>query len=176
MICPDCKHGETRVIDSREDEQAIRRRRECLACQFRFTTFERVEVLNLLVIKRDRTRQPFSKEKLLAGIQIAGEKRPAVIERAGAIADAIERDLYAECKGEVSSHQIGTMVLEHLKKIDPVAYIRFASVYRSFQSLEAFETELNQILKEQQHEDVDSEVTYTQNQDRGAGYTTRRDQ
>lgn len=162
MTCPDCKHGETRVIDSREDEQAIRRRRECMACQFRFTTFERIEVVNLMVIKRNRTKQPFSKDKLLQGIKLAGQKRPAVIQHAEEIADAIERDLYASCKGEVASHKIGTMVLEHLKRIDPVAYLRFASVYRSFENLEAFETELDQILKEErQEEDVGEEVRTT---------------
>lgn len=150
MICPTCKKAETRVIDSREDEAAIRRRRECLSCQFRFTTFERVEILNLLVIKRNRTKQPFSKEKLLLGITIAGQKRPAVVQHAANIADAIERDLYATGKSEVPSHRIGTMVLEHLKSIDPVAYLRFASVYRSFDDLEAFEKELGQILKEQE--------------------------
>ena len=158
MVCPHCKHGETRVIDSREDEQAIRRRRECMACQFRFTTFERVEILNLMVIKRDRSKQPFSKEKLLHGIKLAGEKRPAVIENAQTIADAIERDLYATCKGEVKSQQIGTMVLEHLKRIDPVAYLRFASVYRSFENLEAFEQELDQILRERREDDVGADV------------------
>lgn len=158
MICPSCKKAETRVIDSREDEQAIRRRRECLTCQFRFTTFERVEVLNLLVIKRNRTKQPFSKDKLLLGITIAGQKRPAVIQHAAAIADAIERDLYATGKSEVASHQIGTMVLEHLKAIDPVAYLRFASVYRSFDDLETFEKELDKILLERQHRRQEEDV------------------
>ncbi len=146
MTCPDCHNGETRVIDSREDEAAIRRRRECLGCQFRFTTFERIEVLNLLVLKRDGTKQPFSKEKLLAGIRLAAEKRAQVLERAEAIADAIERDLYAACKPEVSSQRIGGMVLEHLRSLDPVAYLRFASVHRSFADLEAFEHELQTIL------------------------------
>lgn len=147
MTCPDCHNGETRVIDSREDEAAIRRRRECMACQFRFTTFERIEVLHLLVLKRNGTKQPFSKEKLRAGICLASEKRPLVLAQAEVIADAIERDLYASCKAEVSSQRIGGMVLEHLKPLDPIAYLRFASVYRSFDNLEAFEQELQSILQ-----------------------------
>ena len=134
------------MIDSREDEAAIRRRRECMACQFRFTTFERIEVLNLMVLKRDGTKQPFSKEKLRSGICLAAEKRPLVLERAEAIADAIERDLYETCKSEVTSQHIGSMVLEHLKPLDPIAYLRFASVYRSFDNLAAFEQELQTIL------------------------------
>jgi len=158
MVCPQCKKGETRVIDSREDEQAIRRRRECMACQSRFTTFERIEVLNLLVKKRGGEKQPFSKEKLLAGIKLAGEKRPAVAQHAQAIADAIERDLYATCKQEVSSQKIGQMVLENLKPIDPVAYLRFASVYRSFEDLSAFEQELSNILADQKEEEVVSDT------------------
>ncbi|MBI2590065.1 transcriptional repressor NrdR [Candidatus Berkelbacteria bacterium] len=148
MVCPACRKGETRVIDSREDEQAVRRRRECLACQFRFTTFERIEVINLMVIKRNRTRQPFSKEKLLKGILLAGEKRPEMLARAEEIANTVERNLYARCKDEVTSHQIGKFVLKELKAIDPVAYMRFASVYRSFTDLESFEAELQKILNE----------------------------
>ncbi|MBI4022897.1 transcriptional repressor NrdR [Candidatus Berkelbacteria bacterium] len=158
MVCPHCNKGETRVIDSREDEQAIRRRRECMACQFRFTTFERIEVLNLMVVKRDGRREPFSKEKLLAGIHQAGEKRSAVAEHAEQLVDAIERDLYATCKDEVSSEQIGQQVLGHLKQLDPIAYLRFASVYRSFEDLEAFETELGKILADQQKEGERIEV------------------
>ncbi|MBI4032395.1 transcriptional repressor NrdR [Candidatus Berkelbacteria bacterium] len=153
MVCPTCKKGETRVIDSREDEQAIRRRRECMACQARFTTFERIEVLNLLVVKRDGSRQPFSKDKLLEGIKHAAEKRPVQAE---AIVDAIERDLYSEGKAEVSSKKIGQLVLEHLKAADPVAYIRFASVYRSFENLEEFEQELAAIVADQARETRDA--------------------
>lgn len=153
MICPTCKKGETRVIDSREDEQAIRRRRECMACQARFTTFERIEVLNLMVVKRSGTRQPFSKEKLLEGIKHAAEKRPVQAE---AIVDAIERDLYATGKGEVSSKKIGQLVLEQLKTADPVAYLRFASVYQSFEDLAEFEAAFARIRADQaQRQDVD---------------------
>ncbi|MCA9388722.1 transcriptional repressor NrdR [Candidatus Berkelbacteria bacterium] len=149
MTCPDCHKGETRVIDSREDTQAIRRRRECMACQFRFTTFERIEVINLMVTKRDGTKEPFSKEKLMAGIRMASEKRPLVLEKLEEMVDQIERDLYSSCKNKVSSNQIGKMVLTHLKPLDPIAYLRFTSVYRSL-SLEAFEEELNQILQEEE--------------------------
>ena len=160
MTCPHCHKGETRVIDSREDEQAIRRRRECMACQFRFTTFERIEVLNLMVTKRDGTKQPFSKEKLRGGLCLAAEKRPVVLEKAEAIADAIERDLYANCKSEVSSQLIGSMVLKHLKPLDAIAYLRFASVYRSFDNLEAFEKELRTII---QADELEEELSTTGN-------------
>ncbi|MBI4185601.1 transcriptional repressor NrdR [Candidatus Berkelbacteria bacterium] len=167
MICPTCRKGETRVIDSREDEQAIRRRRECMACQFRFTTFERIEILNLMVVKRNRTKQPFSKEKLLRGISLAAAGREAVLQHATTLADRIERDLYATGKEEVSSHQIGTMVLDQLKTIDPVAYLRFASVYRSFDDLKAFEKELDQIVKEQGEQEVRSEKLETRRRPSG---------
>lgn len=153
MICPTCKKGETRVIDSREDDQAIRRRRECMACQSRFTTFERIEIVNLIVLKRDGSRQAFSKEKLLEGVKHATNKRPVQAET---IVDAIERDLYATGQCEVASQKIGQLVLEHLKAADPVAYIRFASVYRSFENLEEFEAELAAVLADQaQRQDVD---------------------
>lgn len=152
MTCPHCHKGETRVIDSREDEQAIRRRRECMACQFRCTTFERIEVANLMVTKRDGAKEPFSREKLVTGIRLAGEKRAAVMEQADRIADAIERDLYALCKPEVSSRRIGQLVLEHLQPLDPVAYIRFASVYRSFDNLAEFEEELHRIVNHEESE------------------------
>lgn len=123
-----------------------------MACQFRFTTFERIEVLHLMVIKRDGSKQPFSKEKLRSGICLAAEKRPLVLEKAEVIADAIERDLYGDCKAEVTSQRIGTMVLEHLKPIDSIAYLRFASVYRSFDDLAAFEKELQTILSKESEE------------------------
>ncbi|MGI6103020.1 MAG: transcriptional regulator NrdR [Patescibacteria group bacterium] len=150
MVCPECKTGETKVIDSRDDAQAVRRRRECLTCQVRFTTFERIEAASLAVRKRDNRTEPFSREKLLHGIQQAGEKRPAVMANAERIADAIERELHATHKQEVSSATIGQHVCTHLRTLDPVAYLRFASVYRSFEDLEAFETELGKILSEEE--------------------------
>lgn len=148
MVCPECKKGGTKVIDSREDDEAIRRRRECLACQFRFTTFERIEVINLIVVKRDGTRQPFSKNKLLKGIELAGRKRPKVLEHLEIIVNEIERELYRECKTEVRSKEIGKRVLNHLREVDPVAYLRFASVHRSFKDIDSFEAELKAIAKE----------------------------
>lgn len=148
MQCPTCAKGDTRVVDSREDEQAIRRRRECTACQFRFTTFERIEIANLMVIKRDGRRQPFAKQKLIAGILTAGEKRPGVIEQAETIADRIERELYDRCQEEISSSEIGQAVLSQLKNIDKIAYLRFASVYHSFTDLDTFKQELSRILQE----------------------------
>lgn len=145
MVCPDCEKGGTKVIDSREDDQAIRRRRECLACQFRFTTFERIEVVHLIVVKRDGARQPFSKNKLLKGIELAGQKRPLVLEKIDLIANEIERELYRECKDEVKSIDIGKQVLKHLRDIDPIAYLRFASVHRSFDDVDSFQAELESI-------------------------------
>lgn len=145
MVCPDCEKGGTKVIDSREDDQAIRRRRECLACQFRFTTFERIEVVHLIVVKRDGARQPFSKNKLLKGIELAGQKRPQVLEKIDLIANEIERELYRECKDEVKSIDIGKQVLKHLRDIDPIAYLRFASVHRSFDDVDSFQAELESI-------------------------------
>lgn len=158
MVCPECKTGETKVIDSRDDEQAVRRRRECLDCHARFTTFERIEVVHLLVNKRNGQTEPFSKAKLLRGIQQAGEKRPAIVANAERIANAIERELYATGKQEVSSATIGQHVCEELKTLDPIAYLRFASVYRSFNSLEAFEAELGKILSEEEREEVSAET------------------
>lgn len=145
MVCPDCEKGGTKVIDSREDDQAIRRRRECLACQFRFTTFERIEVVHLIVVKRDGAHQPFSKNKLLKGIELAGQKRPLVLEKIDLIANEIERELYRECKDEVKSIDIGKQVLKHLRDIDPIAYLRFASVHRSFDDVDSFQAELESI-------------------------------
>ncbi len=142
MVCPECEKGGTKVIDSREDDRAIRRRRECLACQFRFTTFERIEVVHLMVVKRDGTRQPFSKNKLLKGIELAGQKRPLVLEKIDLIANEIERELYRECKDKVKSIHIGKQVLKHLRDIDPIAYLRFASVHRSFDDVDSFQAEL----------------------------------
>lgn len=147
MNCPECHQSETRVVDSREDESAIRRRRECLKCQFRFTTFERIEVTQLLVIKRDGRREPYLRKKLIAGIKKAGKKRPIVLEKIETIANKIEREIYDQCRGEVKSSLIGQKILHELQKIDPIAYLRFVSVHRSFNDLQAFEKELIKIMK-----------------------------
>ena len=146
MNCPFCEHGETKVIDSRvAGSGAIRRRRECLLCAQRFTTFERVEEAPLVVVKRDGSRQPFDRRKLLAGLTRACTKRPistAQIERAAA---DIETRLRNGVRDEVAASQIGEQALEVLRALDRVAYVRFASVYRDFQDAEEFTRELERL-------------------------------
>lgn len=149
MKCPSCGHLEDRVIDSRSarEGQAIRRRRECLKCKRRFTTYEIVETTPVLVIKKDGRREPFSREKILNGILRACEKRPIPAERIHAIVDVIENDLARHALEEVPSHVIGERVMEELHKMDEVAYVRFASVYRHFKDLNQFLEELRSLLK-----------------------------
>ncbi len=151
MRCPFCAHDEDKVIDSRPSEEgsAIRRRRECLSCGARFTTYEKVETVPLLVIKKDGTREPFHRDKLIAGIQKACEKRPVSTDQIDQIVDSIETSVANSLKREISSREVGEMVMERLKVIDEVAYVRFASVYRQFRDVNSFLEELNQLLKPQ---------------------------
>jgi len=147
MYCPFCGHTETKVIDSRlaGEGRQIRRRRECLACTERFTTFEEAELLLPTVVKSDRSREPFDENKLRGGIQKALEKRPVSRE---AIEDAVARichRLRSLGEREIASRSIGDMVMEELRHLDEVGYVRFASVYRSFQDIEAFRTEIDQL-------------------------------
>ncbi|MDE2305042.1 MAG: transcriptional regulator NrdR [Gammaproteobacteria bacterium] len=147
MHCPFCGHSETKVIDSRlaGEGRQIRRRRECLACTERFTTFETAELLLPMVVKSDRSREPFDENKLRAGMQKALEKRPVSRET---IDDALARichRLRSLGEREVPSRSVGEMVMEELRHLDEVAYVRFASVYRSFQDIEAFRTEIDQL-------------------------------
>lgn len=148
MRCPFCGHAEDRVIDSRPSEEgaAIRRRRECLSCNARFTTYEKVENLPLLVIKKDGTRQPFDREKLISGILKSCEKRPVSTAQVEQLVNTIEAQSQNTLKREVSSREIGEMVMEGLKQIDEVAYVRFASVYRQFRDVHSFLEELNEML------------------------------
>jgi len=135
MHCPYCGYHDSRVVDSREVNDAIRRRRQCLACGERFTTYERVQPVGLFVIKKDRRREAFDKNKLISGMRKACEKRPlpaAAVER---IADEIEAELYRQGRVEIPSSLIGDMVMERLKALDFIAYIRFASVYREFRDI-----------------------------------------
>ena len=150
MKCPFCNYSESKVIDSRPAEEGatIRRRRECLACQKRFTTNEIVERLPLLVIKKDGSRQSFDKVKLLNGMVRACEKRPVHIADLEKIADDIEHELQSSLEREVPSEKIGIMVMERLKLLDEVSYVRFASVYRQFKDINTFMEELNKLLKE----------------------------
>ena len=149
MKCPSCGHLEDRVIDSRSarEGQAIRRRRECLKCRRRFTTYEVVETTPLLVIKKDGRREPFIREKILNGLLRACEKRPIPAEKLHAIVDAIENDLLRQGVDEVQSSVIGERVMEELHKLDEVAYVRFASVYRHFKDLNQFLEELRSLLR-----------------------------
>jgi transcriptional repressor NrdR len=149
MHCPFCAHTETKVIDSRlaGEGRQIRRRRECLACAERFTTFEAAELLLPTVVKGDRSREPFDEKKLLNGMQKALEKRPVGREAIEAAAARICHKLRSLGEREIDSRSIGEMVMEELRHLDEVGYVRFASVYRSFQDLDAFRTEIDQLRR-----------------------------
>ncbi len=149
MKCPFCSHDEDRVIDSRPSDEglAIRRRRECLSCGARFTTYEKIENLPLLVIKKDGTREPFDREKLMSGIMKSCQKRPVSTTQIDNLVSSIEVQTQNSLKREISSRDIGEMVMEGLKDIDEVAYVRFASVYRQFKDVNSFLDELNDMLQ-----------------------------
>lgn len=147
MRCPYCDFNETKVIDSRNSDRSIRRRRECEGCGKRFTTYERAELVDLFVVKKDGRREPFDRQKLLAGIMRACEKRPVSHEKIEQMVDEIERELRSRESIEIRSKEIGGMVMKKLKRLDKVAYIRFASVYRSFEDVHEFEKELKKLLK-----------------------------
>lgn len=150
MRCPYCANPESKVVDSRPSDEgsSIRRRRECLVCHRRFTTYETMESLPLVVIKRDGSRQAFDKGKVLSGMLRACEKRPVDFGTLERIADEIEQTLQNEMTREITTTNIGEMVMERLRKVDEVAYIRFASVYRQFQDISSFLEELNKLLQE----------------------------
>ena len=150
MKCPYCSYQESKVVDSRhaDDSTSIRRRRECLSCQRRFTTYETVESLPIIVVKRDGTRQAFDRNKVLNGMLRACEKRPVPLPQLEAAVDDIEQILQNSLEREVRSEQIGELVMERLKPMDEVAYVRFASVYRQFKDINSFMAELNKILEE----------------------------
>jgi transcriptional repressor NrdR len=148
MKCPFCQALENRVIDSRlsRDSAVIRRRRECSACERRFTTYERVEEILPMVVKKDGTREVFDEQKILGGIRKACEKRPVPVTAMEQIVEGIERELHETGEKEVSSSYIGERVMESLREVDGVAYVRFASVYRSFRDVNEFLAELKHIL------------------------------
>ena len=150
MKCPFCGYSESKVIDSRPAEEGatIRRRRECLACQKRFTTYEIVERLPLVVVKRDSSRQTFDRVKLINGMVRACEKRPVTLSQLEAIADDIEQELMGKLDHEISSEAVGNMVMDRLKDLDEVAYVRFASVYRQFKDINTFMEELTKLLSD----------------------------
>ncbi len=150
MKCPFCAHLESKVVDSRpaEEGSSIRRRRECLACHKRFTTYETVESLPLMVVKRDGSRQAFDRNKLLGSMLKACEKRSVSMDTLERITDEIEQSLQNELEREVRSTEIGELVMDKLKEVDEVAYVRFASVYRKFKDINSFVSELNKLLAE----------------------------
>ena len=153
MKCPYCSFIESKVIDSRptEENNSIRRRRECLKCGKRFTTYEKLESVALVVIKKDESRQPFNRNKVLKGIITACEKRPISIVQMEKIADDIESELAQSMEREVKSTVIGEMVMDKLRLLDEVAYVRFASVYREFKDVNTFMSEIKKILDNLQH-------------------------
>ena len=151
MKCPYCGFLESKVVDSRPADEgaSIRRRRECLSCHKRFTTYETVESLPLMVVKKDGSRQSFDRSKVLGGVIRACEKRPVSYQAMEALVAEIEQILQNQMDREVSSAQIGELVMERLKKLDEVAYVRFASVYRQFKDINTFMTELTKLLEDQ---------------------------
>ena len=151
MKCPFCGYTESKVIDSRPAEEGttIRRRRECLKCQKRFTTYEILERVPLVVIKKDGSRQTFDKIKILNGMIRACEKRPVSLESLQKVADEIEQEIQNSLDREIESDRVGELVMKKLKELDEVAYVRFASVYRQFKDINTFRDELNKLLNEQ---------------------------
>lgn len=156
MKCPFCAYTESKVIDSRPAEEGatIRRRRECLACGKRFTTYEIIERMPLVVVKRDDSRQSFDKVKLINGMVRASEKRPVSLAKLEEIADDIEQELQSGLEREIKTVEIGEMVMARLKDVDEVAYVRFASVYRSFKDINTFMQELSKLLTEGDSKDT----------------------
>ena len=147
MKCPFCGENQSRVLDTREVGDGIRRRRECQSCDQRFTTYERVAKVNLLVVKRDGRRETFDRDKLFDGIVRACAKRPIATETLDAAVTQIESSLYSLGKSEVPSRVVGQMVMDRLRELDGVAYVRFASVYRSFSDLETLKREVDDIIE-----------------------------
>ncbi|QFT90141.1 Transcriptional repressor NrdR [Bacillus sp. THAF10] len=154
MKCPTCHHNGTKVLDSRpvEEGRSIRRRRECESCSYRFTTFEKVEEIPLIVVKKEGTREEFSREKVLRGLIRACEKRPVALKQLEDIVIEVEKELRNIGISEVKSDIVGEMVMERLSKIDEVAYVRFASVYRQFKDINVFLDELKEIIEKERNE------------------------
>ena len=154
MKCPFCGSAESKVIDSRPTDEGtiIRRRRECIECEKRFTTYEKIESIPLRVIKKDKSREMFDSQKLLNGILRACEKRPVTMEQLQNIVDNIENDIFSTLDKEISTKEIGQKVMEALKQLDEVAYVRFASVYRQFKDIDTFMQELSALMRNKENE------------------------
>lgn len=149
MRCLKCSYEESKVVDSRpaEDGMSIRRRRECMKCGFRFTTYEKIESIPIMVIKKNGLREAFDRDKIINGILRACEKRPVSMEQIEKIADYIEEKISNSLVREIKTQEIGNIISEELKKIDDIAYVRFASVYKQFKDISEFKEELNNLLK-----------------------------
>ena len=149
MKCPKCMENETKVVDSRpnDDHSSIRRRRECEKCGHRYSTYERIEETPIRVIKKDKTSQVFNRDKLLNGLITACEKRPVTINQIEKVVEDIEQDIKNNLKREITTKEIGEMVMDKLKTLDEVAYIRFASVYREFKDVNSLLKEINELMK-----------------------------
>jgi transcriptional repressor NrdR len=150
MKCPYCGYSESKVVDSRptEEQSAIRRRRECEKCAKRFTTYEKIEEMPLIIVKKNGNREVYDRSKILNGFIKACEKRPVSIKQIEEVVDEIEKELYNSMEKEIDSKKIGEMVMNRLKQLDDVAYVRFASVYRQFKDLNTFMEELNKLINE----------------------------
>jgi transcriptional repressor NrdR len=154
MKCPFCHHRDSKVIDSRDlrEGESIRRRRECLHCNHRFTTYERVEPVSILVVKKDGSREEYNRQKLGRGLLTAFTKRPVKAEQIEQMIDEIEAEVFRSGELEINSHHIGEIVIEKLRQLDPVAYIRFASVYHEFADLEVMRNEMDKLISTRQAE------------------------
>lgn len=148
MKCPFCSHAEDKVIDSRSsnEDRSVRRRRECMKCKKRFTTYEYIEEIPLMMIKKDGRREAFDRNKIISGIVKACEKRPVSMEKIEAVVDRVEKELQKNFDKEVKAQEVGELVMDHLHKLDEVAYVRFASVYRQFKDINQFMKELKDLL------------------------------
>jgi transcriptional repressor NrdR len=150
MTCPFCGHSHDKVVDSRESKEGdvIRRRRECLACERRFTTYERIDEIPYMVVKKDGRREKFDRQKVLAGLLKACEKRPVAMGKLAEIVDEVESRLMESAERELSTTSVGELLMERLRNLDKIAYVRFASVYRDFQDEEAFFNELKTLIRQ----------------------------
>ena len=152
MKCPFCSHTEDKVIDSRSsnEDKSVRRRRECIQCKRRYTTYEYIEEIPLMVIKKDGSREAFDRNKIISGILKACEKRPVSMEKVEAVVDKIEKELQRSMDKEIKAGEIGELVMDSLHKLDEVAYVRFASVYRQFKDINQFMKELKDLLNKKE--------------------------
>ncbi len=150
MKCPFCSHRESKVVDSRptDEGQAIRRRRECMVCTKRFTTYEKIDEIPLIVVKKNGNREPYNKNKILNGVIKSCEKRPISLQEIEELVDEVEKQLYNTMEREITTEFIGNLVIDKIKELDEVAYVRFASVYREFKDINTFMDEVKKILSE----------------------------